>query len=99
MAKRKRDCTRPFGHQRKVLIRKLVKRHGGFCYHCLIPLSQKTMTLDHVIPRSYGGTWNHRNLVPACQPCNRQRNNYDFELFRLWKQYQLTKAIESLLPT
>jgi 5-methylcytosine-specific restriction endonuclease McrA len=33
------------------------------------------MTLDHVIPKSKGGSNQHWNLIPACNPCNHTKAN------------------------
>lgn len=35
------------------------------------------MTFDHLIPKSKGGSKGLNNLVPACQPCNTLRGNFD----------------------
>lgn len=44
-------------------------------------------TIDHIIPRSDGGRMIRENCVPACQPCNNWRGNYDYEWFKQvgWK--------------
>lgn len=39
---------------------------GPYCTYCGVPAEH----LDHVIPRSRGGTSNDDNLVPACARCN-----------------------------
>lgn len=31
------------------------------------------MTIDHIIPKSLGGTREMRNLQPACAPCNHKK--------------------------
>lgn len=40
------------------------------CSYCGCELNWGTATLDHVVPRSKGGTDSMDNLVLACQPCN-----------------------------
>lgn len=42
-------------------------RHGRFCKYCGCT---SNLTLDHVTPRSRGGSDDPSNLVPACRPCN-----------------------------
>ena len=45
---------------------------GGRCWYCGLPLvpSSADFTIDHVMPRSRGGTDLSGNLVPACRTCN-----------------------------
>lgn len=40
------------------------------------------LTLDHVIPKSKGGSNKRANLVLACGPCNQKKGNADPALFR-----------------
>lgn len=47
--------------------REVLKRDGHTCQYCG---SRKRLTLDHVIPRSKGGTHTWDNVVTACEPCN-----------------------------
>ena len=39
-------------------------------------LPSAELTLDHVIPRSRGGTSTWENLVAACHSCNRRKGNH-----------------------
>jgi 5-methylcytosine-specific restriction endonuclease McrA len=41
-------------------------RDGGTCQYC----GGRAETLDHVVPRSRGGTHSWGNVVAACRPCN-----------------------------
>lgn len=45
---------------------KVFATKGSHCHYCGRDASQ----VDHVIPRSRGGTDDLSNLVPACAPCN-----------------------------
>jgi len=45
------------------------------CAYCGLTLTRRTMTRDHVIPASRGGTSEPCNLVPCCEPCNRAKAN------------------------
>lgn len=49
---------------------KVFKAAGGLCVYCKIPMLIEEMTLDHVLPRSKGGTSRIENLVAACASCN-----------------------------
>ena len=43
------------------------KRDGHRCLYCG---SKRNLTLDHVLPKSRGGTSTWSNLATACQKCN-----------------------------
>ena len=45
----------------------IMKRDNFECQYCG---STKNLTLDHVLPRSRGGTSNWDNLLTACSRCN-----------------------------
>lgn len=60
---------------------KLAKRDGPFCHYCEcemvqpIPdefgrLAPNARTIDHVVPRKFGGIRSLDNLVLACNKCN-----------------------------
>lgn len=46
---------------------RIYKRDGHSCVYCG---SSKNLTLDHVIPKSRGGTNDWTNLVTSCFKCN-----------------------------
>ncbi len=48
------------------------KRDGYSCVYCS---SKEDLTLDHVLPRSQGGTSTWRNLVTACKKCNTEKGD------------------------
>jgi 5-methylcytosine-specific restriction endonuclease McrA len=50
----------------------IFKRDGYECVYCG---SKKHLTLDHVLPKSRGGTNEWTNLVTCCSKCNRQKDN------------------------
>ena len=45
---------------------------GGLCCYCR---SEKATSLDHVRPRSRGGSDLKSNLVPACRSCQESKGN------------------------
>jgi 5-methylcytosine-specific restriction enzyme A len=62
---------------RSSLKRRLLREQGGVCAWCGQPLDAGTAerfpTLDHVIPRSRGGSNDADNIVVACLACNAGR--------------------------
>ena len=51
----------------------LLARDNFSCQYCLTPLRYGEATVDHVTPRSQGGTTTWHNVVTACHPCNRKK--------------------------
>lgn len=45
------------------------------CQYCLNRFDQKSLTIDHVLPRSHGGKTNWINVAMACGPCNTKKGN------------------------
>lgn len=47
------------------------------CHYC----GGTADTVDHVVPRSRGGTHDRANLVASCEPCNQAKGDTDYVLF------------------
>ena len=62
-------CTR-----KNVLI-----RDENRCQYCARGFRDSELTLDHVLPRSKGGTSCWNNVVTACKPCNQKKRDYLIE--------------------
>ena len=62
-----RDTSR-----RKITRRAVFARDGWECQYCG---TRSNLTVDHVIPRSKGGTSTWENIVASCAPCNRRKGN------------------------
>ena len=45
------------------------------CQYCGKIFPSQKLTLDHVIPRKYGGKTSWDNIVSACAPCNHSRGH------------------------
>ena len=43
------------------------------CRWCGTLLTEKTATIDHIIPLGKGGSNRHDNLTLACEPCNKSK--------------------------
>lgn len=60
--------------KRIMLTRKnIIKRDGGRCQYCGKKKAQ--MTVDHVVPKIYGGADTWENLVCACLECNNRKGH------------------------
>jgi hypothetical protein len=48
----------------------ILRRDGHHCRYCGLGSDEVTLTVDHVIPTTLGGTDDPSNLVAACRDCN-----------------------------
>lgn len=63
-------------HQTRALSRKnILLRDRNTCQYCSVVLPAGDLTLDHVLPRSRGGSSSWENLVACCHTCNRRKSN------------------------
>ena len=53
----------------------LYRRDGYMCQYCGVRAGTQELTIDHVIPRSRGGTSTWNNCVVACVKCNFKKAN------------------------
>ena len=72
MPKRKKTAEK---QQQDRLRRRLLFQKCSNCFYCGMGLSFSKTTLDHVIPRGFGGTDNDCNIVLSCRPCNDYKAN------------------------
>jgi 5-methylcytosine-specific restriction endonuclease McrA len=59
-------------HRRKITRRAVFARDRWTCQYCG---SRSNLTVDHVIPRSKGGSSTWENIVASCAPCNRRKGD------------------------
>ncbi|MBV9536016.1 MAG: HNH endonuclease [Solirubrobacterales bacterium] len=59
-------------HRRKITRRAIFARDNWTCQYCG---SRANLTVDHVVPRSKGGTSCWENIVASCAPCNRRKGS------------------------
>lgn len=70
------------GANRRRQKRSLANRDGGaLCHYCGQRHRLRTLTVDHVVPRSRGGSNHLFNLVLACRPCNLAKADWPVEDF------------------
>jgi 5-methylcytosine-specific restriction endonuclease McrA len=48
-------------------------RDEGKCQYCNINVSIQNFTLDHIIPKCYGGKTTWENVVTCCYACNQKK--------------------------
>ena len=66
----------------------LMRKHNGRCHYCGVqchsrdPLRAGYGTVDHVVPKSKGGTGLMENLVLACRGCNQRKAAMGAEEFQ-----------------
>lgn len=53
----------------------VLMRDDHRCQYCGERFEARALTLDHVVPRSRGGTTSWTNIVTACRDCNSRKRN------------------------
>lgn len=61
------------------LFQRVTAKKGKKCHYC----DKDATTVDHVIPKSRGGSNRMDNLVPACRECNHKKADLPVEDFTL----------------
>ena len=56
--------------------RNILSRDENRCQYCAESFCEGDLTIDHVIPKSKGGTSSWDNVVAACKPCNQKKRDY-----------------------
>jgi 5-methylcytosine-specific restriction endonuclease McrA len=59
--------------RRKRVRAKLLARANHACQHC--GAKNVPLTIDHIVPRSKGGSHVQTNLQVLCEPCNQAKAN------------------------
>jgi 5-methylcytosine-specific restriction endonuclease McrA len=77
-------------HRRKITRRAVFARDSWTCQYCG---SRSNLTVDHVIPRSKGGSSNWENIVASCAPCNRRKGD------RLPHQVNMHPRVKPRMPS
>lgn len=55
--------------------RAIMARDHYVCQYCGGHFARHDLTIDHVVPRSRGGTKTWENVVTACRPCNQRKGS------------------------
>lgn len=81
---------------KKSLREKVLKKYNSRCAYCGEPLFYKEMQVDHLIPKSKGGTDDIANLMPSCRLCNHYKRALDLETFRNWGLGKLHERLKKI---
>ncbi len=54
----------------------ILARDENQCQYCAQIFRESDLTIDHVIPRSKGGSSAWDNVATACKPCNQKKRDY-----------------------
>jgi hypothetical protein len=65
---------------KKAKRQKIFDKYDNRCAYC--GSKTNTLTLDHIVPKSWGGTYALNNLVPCCPNCNTCKGSKNIEQFR-----------------
>src|SRR4029077_2030750 len=79
--------TKIQGLERVKLLRILALKHGLICWYCGLALSNKSIHIDHIIPKSKGGANDLDNYALACSFCNWAKHDKDLDMFLGWLQW------------
>ena len=61
---------------------KIYNKTNGHCAYCGCDLDFYDFEIDHLIPKSKGGSGRFENLQPCCRDCNKFKYNDNLEDFR-----------------
>ena len=67
--------------------RVIIGLYGNNCAYCGLPLDSLTMHIDHIIPKSQGGTDEIDNLTPCCPMCNLAKGTMSADMYLDWLSY------------
>lgn len=78
-ARRKRAGRNPRGvYVKRETREEIYERDKCTCWLCGKKKKREKLSLDHVIPRYFGGAANAHNLRVACRDCNSKRHHQGF---------------------
>ena len=76
----------------------LLLRDGRNCPYCGVKFNTiEDITLDHVVPKSLGGSDSNKNLLLSCQECNQRKGNMLLTQFIRGYDIVVNKILASLL--
>lgn len=67
---------------RKKLKTNLFLKQNYKCWYCGDRTFGRQFEFEHQTPKSQGGKFDKRNIVLACEPCNREKADMNVEEYR-----------------
>jgi hypothetical protein len=62
--------------KKKLSLAELSRIHDSICQYCLKKFKIADLTIDHIKPKSKGGTDEHENRTLACLKCNQKKSDH-----------------------
>jgi len=91
-----RSVERTF-EKRKPLLYSLARRFGWRCWYCGLKLNPiGGIHIDHIVPRTLGGSDDESNLALTCPFCNMAKGGFPLEEFMNWLEW--LRGDESYTP-
>jgi 5-methylcytosine-specific restriction endonuclease McrA len=78
----------------------VLKRDGFCCQYCGSRVPDATLEVDHILPRSHGGSDTLENLITSCQVCNNGKSDIPLDTLSqdTLSQDTLSDTPENLIP-
>lgn len=68
----------------------VLAKTSGRCAYCGVPLSDESLTIDHIHPKNHGGDNSVPNLLASCRPCNTAKGSKTIEQ---WRRFYAVKLV------
>lgn len=75
--------------------RQSIKEHWN--YQCAYCGNEENLTLDHIIPKSKGGSDRITNLVCACKQCNHHKGHQKWNEWYLAQDFFTTQRLSAII--
>ena len=75
----------------------ILEKTSGRCAYCGALLLPGRWHVEHVLPKSKGGTDRFSNLLPSCRRCNARKKTKTLEEFRLWPLVRAINMVQEIL--
>ena len=62
------------------------------CWYCGDVLTRRSASIDHMTPKSRGGSDEAANKCTSCKACNNEKDDKDVESYRYFLQDKLAKG-------